>query len=117
MSEPTREQKMDTARTRMAELAGRFLERTAGDVATLRAACARVASGEPGPVGDIRHLAHRMVGTGATLGFERLSGLAASIERLAESCEPGVLPDSRWCGQVGFAIDALAAELAQLRVG
>jgi chemotaxis protein histidine kinase CheA len=117
MNGQTREQKEGNARSRLAELAAKFLDRTDGDIAAMRASVGRMASGDPAAVDDIRHLAHRMVGTGATLGFDSLSGLAHHLEKLAESRAPGAEPDEAACAQYAAALDALAADLRKLRGG
>jgi len=114
MNELTREQKMDAARARMAELARKFLDRTDGDIASMRSGIGRMAS-DTNALADIRHLAHRMVGTGATLGFESLSGFAHEIEKLAESCAPGVLPDDSTRRQIADAVNALDTEFRKQR--
>lgn len=113
MNEPTREQKLEATRARMAELASRFLDRTDADIASMRGELGRLASGDPGPLEDIRHLAHRMVGTGATLGFEGLSERAHEIERLTESCAAGMAPDDTLRARLASALEALAAELSR----
>jgi len=115
MNDRTTEQKMEVARARMAELATKFLVRTDADIAAMRGGLGRLASGDVNGLADIRHLAHRMVGTGATLGFESLSGHARHIEKLTEVFAPGALPDERWRMQVAAEIDALATELGSLR--
>lgn len=115
MSELTREQKMDAARARMAELAAKFLDRTEGDIASMRESLGRLGSGETAALGDIRHLAHRMVGTGATLGFESLSERAHRIEMLAESCPPGAPPDQSLRERLTEALDALDTEFRRQR--
>jgi chemotaxis protein histidine kinase CheA len=112
MSEPTREQKMAAARSRMAELAAKFLERTAGDIASMRDGLDKLSSGDATALADIRHLAHRMVGTGATLGFESLAECAHRIEQLAEGCAPGSLPDQGTREQLAGALDRLRAALS-----
>jgi HPt (histidine-containing phosphotransfer) domain-containing protein len=113
MNELTREQKLAAARSRMAELAAKFLERTAADVAAMRDALAR--PGDVADIAQIRHLAHRMVGTGATLGFDSLSECAQRIEQLAEGCAPGSMPDPGTREQLGHALDRLGNELLSLR--
>ena len=110
-----REAKLDAARSRLAELAVKFLTRTEGDIATMRAGLARLSAGEAQALGEIRHLAHRMVGTGATMGFETLSGRALVIERLTEACTPGTLPDEQGRAELALALDTLSAELHKLR--
>ena len=108
-------ERAEAAQARLAELANKFLDRTAADIATMRRDLARVAQAEPGALGDIRHLAHRMVGTGATLGFESLSNSARRIEVLAESCPPEATPDDDLRTQLADALAALDAELQRLR--
>lgn len=110
MTEPTREQKVDAARARMAELAVRFLDRTDADIAAMRGALARLAAGDAGGLGEIRQLAHRMVGTGATLGYVSLAGCAQVIERLAEACQPGLVPGDSVRAKLSTALEALSAE-------
>jgi chemotaxis protein histidine kinase CheA len=115
MNELTRDQKLAAARSRMAELAAKFLERTAGDIASMRARLEQMSSGDAAALADIRHLAHRMVGTGATLGFESLSDSAHRIEQLAENCAAGSLPEEATREQLADAIDRLGAVFAEQR--
>jgi chemotaxis protein histidine kinase CheA len=115
MNEQNPEQKMDAARARMAELAEKFLERTHGDIASMRSGLARMASGDTNALGDIQHLAHRMVGTGATLGFESLSGLAHHLEKLTEDCGAVALPDESARRQLADALDALERDFRKQR--
>src|SRR5262245_43702313 len=109
------EAKLLAAKTRMAELALKFLDRTDADISSMRTGLGKLESGDAASLVDIRHLAHRMVGTGATLGFESLSGSAYQIEQLAESCAPGSLPDEQVRAQLAGALDSLATELRKLR--
>jgi chemotaxis protein histidine kinase CheA len=102
------------ARVRMAELAAKFLERSRRDLELMRDTLAKLNAGELDALGDIRQLAHRMCGTGATLGFETLGACAARVERLAESCPAGTLPDQSALTQLDAGIEALAAEVARL---
>jgi chemotaxis protein histidine kinase CheA len=113
MSEPTREQKLEAARLRMVELSARFLERTDADIASMRSGLGRLESGDAAPLGEICHLAHRMVGTGATLGFQGLSNCAHEIERLTEGCAAGTLPDEATRARLATALDALSAEFSR----
>lgn len=117
MNEQTREQKMDAARVRMAELAAKFLDRSDGDVASMRSGLGRMAAGDATAVGDIQHLAHRMAGTGATLGFESVSDAAHRLEKLAEGCARGASPDDATRARFAEAVEALAAELHKHRGG
>jgi HPt (histidine-containing phosphotransfer) domain-containing protein len=76
-------------RERIKLLAGQFLQRCSGDVVTLHALLIFMGNGDAKVFdarvfGELEHLAHRICGTGASLGFESLSTCAAAIERLAE---------------------------------
>ena len=117
MNEITRAQKMEAAKARMAELAAKFLERSDADVRSMQVALSRLASGEGTALGDVRHLAHRMVGTGATLGFESLSEHAHRVEQLADGWLEGALPDERARAVLASAVDALAEELHRQHAG
>jgi chemotaxis protein histidine kinase CheA len=113
MTELTREQKLEFSRVRMAELATRFLARTDADIVAMRAALARLDKGDAEGLGEIRHLAHRMVGTGATLGFAPLSGCAQMVERIVEDCQPGQVPDESVRLNLAAAIEALVSEFSR----
>lgn len=115
MNELSRDEKAAATRTRMAELAAKFIDRTRGDVATMREGLARLAAGDAQSLGDIRHLAHRMVGTGATLGFEAISERAQVIEQLTETCAPGAIPEAGLREKMAAALDELEAVLRSLR--
>jgi HPt (histidine-containing phosphotransfer) domain-containing protein len=103
----TREEKEAAAKRRMAELAAKFIERTRGELDSMRALLARFDTGDLQVLGDIRHLAHRMSGTGATLGFETLADCAYRVEQLSGSDANGL--------QLTTAVDALEVELGRLK--
>jgi chemotaxis protein histidine kinase CheA len=112
---PSREERVAAARARMAELREKFVERTRGELATMRAGMAALEAGDASALDDLLQLSHRMTGTGATLGFDALSAHAHQVERLAEAHAPGTLPDADARSRLRAAIDALAAELARTR--
>jgi len=107
----TTEARIEAARARMAELREKFIDRTQGELQTLRANFAALEAGDSAALGTIVHLAHRMTGTGATLGLEALSERAQEIEKLSEARGPGSQPDAATLARLGAAIGALAAEL------
>jgi HPt (histidine-containing phosphotransfer) domain-containing protein len=111
----TREQKMAAAKTRMAELATRFIERTQGDLRTMRDGLAKLSQGDVSALAEIRHLAHRMAGTGATLGFNALGERAAGTEALIDALPGGVLPDGVTLARLAAEIGALESQLANER--
>jgi HPt (histidine-containing phosphotransfer) domain-containing protein len=102
----TREERIAAAKARMAELATKFLDRTAGEIETMRTRLAQ-ASEDSAALAEIRNLAHRACGTGATLGFESLSEYAHRIEALAAAQPPGTP------AEISHAIDEMARELAR----
>jgi len=102
----TREERVAAAKARMAELAEKFLVRTAGEIETMRTRLAQ-ANDDSAALAEIRNLAHRACGTGATLGFESLSEFAHRVESLAASQPPGSQ------AEIARAIDELARELAR----
>ena len=108
----TREQKTAAAKTRLAELAARFIERTRGDLRTMRDDLAKVGNGDVGALAEIRHLAHRMAGTGATLGFNALGERASGTEALIDALPGGMLPDEVTLARLAADISALEAQLA-----
>ncbi|MDP8984195.1 MAG: Hpt domain-containing protein [Pseudomonadota bacterium] len=70
---------------RINELAVRFLQRCSQDMVLLRALVIRLHGGDNSAFKELEYLAHRVSGTGATLGFASLSLSAGAIERLAEA--------------------------------
>jgi chemotaxis protein histidine kinase CheA len=110
----TREQKAAAARARLAELAAKFVGRSRDDVAAMRDALTRLSSGDGGALAQIRHYAHRMAGTGATLGFEQVSEGAARIEKLVDAAAPGSVPGEFVLAQLTGAVEGLGAHLDAL---
>jgi HPt (histidine-containing phosphotransfer) domain-containing protein len=108
----TREQKLAAARARMAELAAKFIERTQRDLSIMRADLEKAGAGDAGALAEIRNLAHRMAGTGATLGFEALGERAAGTEAKIDALLAGPPPDSRTIERLAADIGALETQLA-----
>ena len=96
----------------MAELAAKFIERTRRDLDTMRADLEKVGAGDASALAEIRHLAHRMAGTGATLGFEALGERAAGTEAMVDSLLAGPPPDPRTIERLAADIGALETQLA-----
>ncbi len=113
----TPEERVAAARARMAELREKFIDRTQGELRTMRESFAALEAGDSAALGTIVHLAHRMTGTGATLGLEALSDRAQEIEKLGEAHAPGSLPAASSLSRLAAAIDALATELERTRRG
>lgn len=110
---PTPEERVAAARARMAELKEKFIERTQGELQTLRSSFTSLAAGDSAALGTIVQLAHRITGTGATLGLDALSERAQEIEKLGEALAPAAPPDGAMLARLDAAIGALAAELGR----
>jgi hypothetical protein len=106
-----RAEKIAAARARMAELASKFVVRTGTELVTLRAALVR---GGRESFEEIGYLAHRMAGTGATLGFDALADHALRIEVIADERQAGPLDDATRT-EIETEVAAIEAELKKLR--
>ena len=114
---PTPEDNAAAMRSRIAELAMKFVDRSREELAAMRAGLDRLRAGDTQALTEIRNLAHRAAGTGATLGFGTLSDKARDIEKIAEAQGPGAVPDAATLAQLASAMDALDAELARMPRG
>lgn len=73
----------DELRAKMAQIAGRYLERVIKEIVQLRTLVDDAASGNLEVVREIEAVTHRMHGSGAMLQFDEISGLAGELERMA----------------------------------
>jgi len=101
----------DAVKSRLGELARKFVTRTTGDLALMREGLARVDSGDRAGLEQIQQLAHRACGTGGTLGLCALSDAAGALERTIEACPAGTLPDADARTEIAARIEAIAAAL------
>ena len=89
-------------RQRRAELAGKFLRRSQEEAAGIRARLVETCADAPlEHAADLKMFAHKISGTGATLGLDSLSELGRELEMLLSRPAGGA--------------DVAAAELEQLR--
>jgi len=109
---PSQEEKVAATRARLGELAAKFTERTRGEIEVIRARLTALGAGDTAALGEIRNLAHRICGTGATLGFETLAEHAHQIEKLAAAHLPASQPDAAAMANLSRAVDALADDLS-----
>lgn len=70
--------------TRMEQLCTTFLQRSAAELHTARGFFDRLSTGDAAGATDLRHLAHRIKGTGGSLGLGSVSDHAADLERWVE---------------------------------
>jgi HPt (histidine-containing phosphotransfer) domain-containing protein len=106
-------------RERIKQLAGEFLQRCSRDVLSLRASLTRLGNGDSIAFDaivfkEMEQIAHRICGTGASLGFESLSRCAAPIERLAEGQGDGVTADLKVLERLVQYVAALEIEVDRL---
>lgn len=104
-------EKVAAARARMAELATKFVTRSTNELATLRELLAQEGQGG---FAEIEHLAHRMAGTGATLGFDQLAEHAMRIETIADARKASPIDDATRA-EIATEVEAIEAELKKLR--
>ena len=74
----------DELQQKIADIAGRYIQRTAGEIAGLRELIAKVRTGNTAAVKDIEQLAHKIYGSGSMFGFEAVSEQARELELAAE---------------------------------
>ncbi len=67
----------------IADIGTRYLKRTLGELAQLRACLQNARSGAPDSLKQLERLAHKIHGSGAMFGFDDLSESAAQIEQIA----------------------------------
>ncbi len=72
-------------KAQMAELGGKFIERTHGEVVQMHALIGQLGDGQQQALEQLLYLSHRIHGAGATFGFDAVSEHAAQIERLVEA--------------------------------
>lgn len=83
---------MDELQHKIADIAGRYIQRTAGELNSLRDLIGQVRAGNAGALKDIEHLAHKIYGSGAMFGFEAVSERARALELVArETADPAML--------------------------
>ena len=73
---------------RVAKLGLQFLQRTLGELVTLRECLEACVAGDTAAVARLEQMAHKIHGTGTTFGFEGISRWAADLERLAKAGLP-----------------------------
>jgi hypothetical protein len=103
--------------SKIAQIAGRYLERVVKEVEQLRTLVNDAASGELAVVREIEALTHRMHGSGAMLNFGEISSHAGQLEsmsaeflRVGKVDQPRMLPILQ---QLQAAIDKACATRRQ----
>jgi HPt (histidine-containing phosphotransfer) domain-containing protein len=73
----------DELQQKIADIAGRYIQRTAGELAGLHELIAKVREGNTAAAKDIEQLAHKIYGSGSMFGFEAVSDQAHELELAA----------------------------------
>ena len=82
----------DELQQKISDIGGRYIQRTAGELAVLRELIAKVRSGDTAAVKDIEQLAHKIYGSGSMFGFEAVSDQARALELTAKDVnDPGLV--------------------------
>jgi len=82
----------DELQQKIADIGGRYIQRTAGEIAGLRDLIAKVRVGNAAARKDIEHLAHKIYGSGAMFGFDAVSDHARALELAArDSMDPSLV--------------------------
>ena len=74
----------DELQQKIADIGGRYIQRTAGEIAGLRDLIAKARAGSAAASKDIEHLAHKIYGSGSMFGFEAVSEQARELELAAK---------------------------------
>ena len=70
---------------KISDIAGRYIQRTAGEIVALRDLIGKVRAGDAAALKDIQQLAHKIYGSGSMFGFEAVSEQARELELAARS--------------------------------
>ncbi|NLG76565.1 MAG: Hpt domain-containing protein [Xanthomonadaceae bacterium] len=90
----------------IADIGTRYLKRTVGEIEQLRSYLQSLREGSHDALRSLASMAHKIHGSGAMFGFDRVSERAYEIEQLARQ---GSGEDA--CERLGAAVDALADEV------
>jgi HPt (histidine-containing phosphotransfer) domain-containing protein len=74
----------DELQQKIADIAGRYIQRTAGEIAGLRELIVKLRAGNAGAAKEIEQLAHKIYGSGSMFGFEAVSEQARELELTAK---------------------------------
>ena len=77
----------------MAQIGSRYILRTLGELQRMQELLQNVLSGSPAHLKDLEHLAHKIHGSGAMFGFDRVSDHAGEIEHIAGYLHKGEGPE------------------------
>ena len=74
----------DELQQKIADIAGRYIQRTAGELGGLRELIVKVRAGNSAAAKEVEQLAHKIYGSGSMFGFEAVSEQARELELAAK---------------------------------
>jgi HPt (histidine-containing phosphotransfer) domain-containing protein len=77
----------------MAQIGSRYIGRTFGELQRMQELLQQALGGSPAMMKDLEHLAHKIHGSGAMFGFDRVSDQAGEIEHIAGFLQRGQGPE------------------------
>src|SRR5262245_59434715 len=83
----------DKLKQQLDSIGARYITRTLGEMERLKELAQQALNGAPAAFKDVEHLAHKIHGSGAMFGFDRLSECAGEIEHLAGFLVKGEGPE------------------------
>ena len=96
----------DELQQKIADIAGRYIQRTSGELGGLRELIAKVRAGNAGAAKEVEQLAHKIYGSGSMFGFEAVSEQARELELVAKEAVSPQMVD-----RLQTLADALAARV------
>jgi chemotaxis protein histidine kinase CheA len=108
-------------REQITTLAGKFVKRTLNELHTFQEQLRAFAQGDCSVLPSIAAVAHKIHGSGAVFGFNRISEAAGALERLSveldrEMTAPGVAPTAQQLTRLSEAIERFARIVDEERV-
>jgi HPt (histidine-containing phosphotransfer) domain-containing protein len=100
----------DKLRQQMAQIGGRYITRTLGELQRIRDLSALVQSGSSTELKELEHAAHKIHGSGAMFGFDHVSDRAGEIEHIAGYLARREGPDHL----LGVSDDELRSRLGEI---
>ena len=95
-------------------LRGEYLADAPRKITELWNALARVQNGEPGAVGELRTLVHRLAGSGGAYGFPVVTERARAAEQLIDRLDAASPNDAKF-GEIRAHLQAVADAFDQAR--
>lgn len=100
---------------RLKQLGEQFLQRTSREAASMQGLLAQLRNGDASAFDQLRHLSHKIHGTGATLGFNSISDYAGKVELLLDRhCAADMTRDAQAFDRLSGDVKSLESEVEQI---